>query len=217
MAGCKCRFCQASLLTQNACKAMVKKQTMYFCDEEHYSLYLKDLEIKEQEKQVMKELAAKRKKEQEEQLKKERTAHKEAMQKLKEKKLAEEKANSEKYKADKDKVYWLICEIVNRKNIINTVLWKEWKVWNEVASNEVIGQYLEENKNYLINVVSNIDNVEFLRIRYLSTIIKNNIGDYKPNTKETAKPKVAVDETFYTPTTNGVNKRRSLADLEDDL
>lgn len=217
MARCKCRFCQASLLSQDACKETIKKKVAYFCSDEHYSLYLKDLEKKEQEKQAMKELAAKQKREQEEKLKRERAAHKEAMRLYKEKKLEEERANSEKYKADKDKAYWLICEIINRDDIINTVLWKEWAIWNKVASNEVIGQYLEENKNYLINAISKIDDVEFLRIKYLSAIIKNSIGDYRPNTKETQRPKIAVDETFYTPTSSCQKKRRSLADLEDDF
>ena len=86
-----------------------------------------------------------------------------------------------------------------------------------MASNEVIGQYLEDNKRYLIDTVSRLDNVEFNRIRYLSTILKNKLGDYKPKAKEVAKPKVQVDETFYVPTIIRSNKRRSLADLEDEI
>ena len=129
MPRCKCRFCQASLLPKESYKETIKKQVAYFCNEEHYSLYLRELETQEQEKQAMKELIARQNKE---------------------KKLVEKKAQTEKYKADKDKAYWLICEIINRDEIINTVLWKEWSIWNKVASNEVIGQYLEENKNYLI-------------------------------------------------------------------
>jgi len=127
-------------------------------------------------------------------------------------------AKKEKTAADKDKVYRLICDIIGRKEIINTVLWKEWAIWNKVASNEVIGQYLEENKSYLIDIVYRLDNVEFGRIRYLSTILKNKLGDFKSKAKETPKPKVQVDETFYAPVTNNSNnKRRSLADLEDDF
>lgn len=187
---------------------------MYFCDEEHYFAYVSEIEKVEKEKEQKREL---RKKIVEQAKQEEKEAKMAFAAKKKEEKEAKERERIEKYKEDKNKVYYTLCEIINRKEIINTMLWKEWALWNKVASNEVIGQYLEENKNYLINVVGNVDNVEFLRIRYLSAIIKNNIGDYKPNTKETVKPKVAVDETFYTPTTNGVNKRRSLADLEDDL
>ena len=53
----------------------------------------------------------------------------------------------EKGKMDKDKVYSLVCEIIGRKEIINTALYKEWQSWNMVASNEIIYQYLEENSN----------------------------------------------------------------------
>lgn len=127
-----------------------------------------------------------------------------------------EQVQREKASADKDKVYRLICDIIGRKEIINTVLWKEWAQWNKVASNEKIGQYLEENKFYLISLISRLDNVEFNRIRYLSTILKNKLGDFKPNTKEIEKPKIQIDETFYVSTTNN-NKRRSLADLEDEF
>lgn len=132
------------------------------------------------------------------------------------KEYADDLARKEKAAADKDKAYRLICDIIGRKEIINTALWKEWLQWNKVASNEVIGQYLEENKSYLISVVSRLDNVEFNRIRYLSTILKNKLGDFKAKAKEIPKPKIQVDETFYAPTTNN-NKRRSLADLEDEF
>lgn len=121
---------------------------------------------------------------------------------------------------DKDKAYRLICEIINRKEIINTALWKEWKIWNSVASDELLGQYLEENKDYLISVIARIDNVEFNRIRYLSAILKNKLGDFKPKAKEVPKPKIQVEETVYNiPEVNISPKskqRRSLADLEDE-
>ena len=134
----------------------------------------------------------------------------------------EEYQNEEQRKikaaADKDKAYYLICEIIGRKEIINTILWKEWALWNKVASNEKIGQYLEENKVYLIDVIGRLANVELGRIKYLSAILKNNLSDFKPKIKETPKPKIQVDETFYAPTSNNNNnKRRSLADLEDEF
>ena len=95
-------------------------------------------------------------------------------------KAFEDPIAKEKRKADKDRAYWLICDIVGRKEIINTVLWKEWKIWNKVASNEVIGNYLEENKEYLSSAIAQLEDVEFLRVRYLSAVLKNKLGDYKP-------------------------------------
>ena len=131
---------------------------------------------------------------------------------------ADEKAKA-KASADKDMVYKLICEIIDREKIINTALWKEWNVWNKVATNEIIGQYLMENKEYLIGAIARLDNVEFNRIRYLSAILKNSLGDFKPKiiVSETEKPKVTVDQTFYESTPATRSKRRSLADLEDEF
>ena len=128
-------------------------------------------------------------------------------------------AKKEKAKEDKDKAYELICEIIGREKIINTVLWKEWKVWNTVATDDIIAQYLTDNKAYLMNVISRLDDVEFNRIRYMSAILKNSLGDFKPKVvaAQIEKPKVKVDESFYGTVPTTQNKRRSLADLEDEF
>ena len=91
-----------------------------------------------------------------------------------------EKNEVKKKKAaeDKDKVYRLVCDIIARKEITNTALFSEWKVWNKVADNEKIGKYLEENKAYLCGAITKLDNKEFNRIRYLSAILKNSLGDF---------------------------------------
>lgn len=191
MAGCKCRYCHENLLTQNAYKIIDRKKNAYFCNEEHCKLFLDDVAKKKEEENARKLLA--------------------------DQKREAEREGIEKRKADKDKAYWIICEIIGRKEIINTKLWKEWAIWNKVATNEVIGNYLEENKNYLISVMSQIDNVELYRINYLSAIIKNSLGDYKMKTKAAEKPQTKVDNTFYQPVVTNNNKRRSLADLEDEF
>lgn len=131
-----------------------------------------------------------------------------------------EQVQREKASADKDKVYRLICDIIGRKEIINTILWKEWKLWAQVATDEKIASYLEENKEYLVSMISRLDDVEFNKIRYLSAILKNKLGDYKPKVKEVEKAviKKAVDTTFYD-ISGVVNKpkRRALDDLEDEV
>ena len=120
----------------------------------------------------------------------------------------------EKVAADKDMVYKLICEIINREKIINTVLWKEWKIWNDVATDEIIGRYLMDNKVYLISVISRLDNVEFNRIRYLSAILKNSLGDFKPKTQiiQTFVPR--LQEEHYE-TKFKSKGRMALLDLEE--
>ena len=132
----------------------------------------------------------------------------------------EYKRKQEKEAADKDKVYRLICDIIGRKEIINSILWKEKSVWNKVCTDEVIAQYLEENKDYLTRMISRLDNVEFNRIRYLSAILKNKLGDYKPKAREekrNSEPKIDInmDEMMYEIHNVNKNKRKSLADLED--
>ena len=133
------------------------------------------------------------------------------------KKKAVTKQPKEKIPTYRDKAYELICNIIGRPKIINTILWKEWKIWNEVAADEVIAQYLEENRDYLVGAIGRLDNVEFNRIRYLSAILKNSLGDFKSKEKEMEKPKTQVDDTFYAPIATNNNKRRSLADLEDEF
>lgn len=130
-----------------------------------------------------------------------------------------EEVRKKKAKEDKDKVYRLICNIMGEKEIISTALYKEWTVWNKVADNEKIGKYLEENRDYLSSVIGRLDSSEFARIRYLSTIIKDRIKEFVPRVEEKEIPKVQVkiDETIYESPTHSLNRRRSLADLEDDI
>ena len=182
---CKCRYCQTNIGIKDSYLHIFGKQKAYFCNEEHYNLFIfekeEGLEAIRQKKQEEHDLAVKQRKE------------------------------------EKDRVYYLICEIVGRKEIINTVLWKEWKEWNKIFSNETIASYLEENKAYLTSTISRLEDKEFNRIRYLSAILKNSLGDFKLKEKETEKPKVQVDETFYEAAPATRNKRRSLADLEDEF
>lgn len=126
-----------------------------------------------------------------------------------------EEIRKKKAQEDKDRVYYLICDIMGEKEIINTALWKEWQVWNKVANNVKIGQYLEENKDYLTSVIARLQSSQYAKIRYLSTIIKNKINEFKSKVEVVEKPKVVVEETIYEVPTQSLNKRRSLADLED--
>lgn len=130
-----------------------------------------------------------------------------------------DKTKKEKEKSDKDKVYKLICDIIDRKEIVNTILWKEKAIWNKVRTDEVIAQYLEENKEYLTGAIARLEDVEYNRIRYLSAILKNKLGDYKPKVKEEKKyePKIEtnMNEMMYEIRNTNKSKRKSLADLED--
>ena len=130
--------------------------------------------------------------------------------------LAEEE-RKQKAAEDKDKVYALICRIIGRETIINTALWSEWREWSKVADDAKIGQFLAENEEYLTGVIGRLTDAEFPRIRYLSAVLKNRLGDYKPkvvNEEVKMQPKVVIEEhyeTKYKP-----KARKALLDFEED-
>ena len=126
-----------------------------------------------------------------------------------------EEERKRKVAEDKDRVYRLICDIMGEKEIINTILFKEWQEWLKVSDNAKIAKYLEENKDYLTSVIARLGSSEYARIRYLSTIIRDKIKAFVPKVEVKEVPKVIVEETIYEAPTQSLNKRRSLDDLED--
>lgn len=128
-----------------------------------------------------------------------------------------EEARKKKAKEDKDKVYRLICDIMDEKEIINSILWKEWAVWNKVADNEKIGKYLEENRDYLSSVIGRLTSSEFAKIRYLSTIIKDRIKEFVPRVK--VEEPVVIETVDEQPAmyinTKKINRRRGFAEEDD--
>ena len=128
-----------------------------------------------------------------------------------EKDLAKKKKAAE----DKDKVYYLICDILGEKEILNTALWKEKAEWNKAFSDEFIAKYLQENKDYLTSVITTrLSSSQFAKIRYLSAILKNSLGDFKPKVVEVEKPKATVAEEYYE-TKYKPKVRAALEDLEE--
>ena len=120
--------------------------------------------------------------------------------------------------ADKDRVYVAFCDILGVNGITNTAIWKEKSEINKVFPDEKIAEYLEENKTWIADAVSKLDGRIYGKIRYVSTILRNSLDDFKPKVREIEKPKVQVEETVYesvTPIRN--NRRRSLANLEDEF
>ena len=127
--------------------------------------------------------------------------------------------NKEHSKQLQDKFYNLMCEILGVNGITNTALWKEKTEINNVFPDEVIVAYWDENKSWITSSVSKLSGGIYGKIRYVSVILRNKLGDYKPKVivAETEKPKIVVDNTFYETMQTRNNKRRSLSDLEDEL
>lgn len=135
-----------------------------------------------------------------------------------EKFLQDEEAKKKKQEREsqtKDKFYNIFCEILGVKGITNTALWKEKTEINKVFSDEVIISYLEENKSWITTSVSKLSGGEYGKIRYVSVILRNKLGDYKPKVvvKETVQPKIQ-DEHYETKFK--LKQRRGFEDLEDD-
>ena len=97
-----------------------------------------------------------------------------------------------KEKADKDAIYAEIVDIFGYK-IQNSALFKEWKCWNELASNEKILSYIQENKDYIKGAVGKLNSTEYARVRYVSAILKNNLKDYAENRGKRAQLPVFDD------------------------
>lgn len=125
-----------------------------------------------------------------------------------------EENKKKKAAENKDRVYRLICDIFNEKEIISTALYKEWAVWNKVADNEKIAQYLDENKDYLTSVIARLSSSEYAKIRYLSTIIRDKIKGFVPKVKVIEKPKMVVEEHYETKYKS--KGRQALEDFEED-
>ena len=125
-----------------------------------------------------------------------------------------EEKRKQKAAEDKERVYRLICDVMGEKEILNTALWKEKIEWNKAFADEIITKYLQENKNYLTSAIARLDSSQYAKIRYLSAILKNSLGDFKPKAIEVEKPKVVVEEHYETK--YKAKTRRSLEDLEED-
>ena len=94
-------------------------------------------------------------------------------------------------------------------------LWKEIIAWEKLATRQKIIAYLNENKDWLSTTMNKEFNGDYNRVRYYSAVVSSKLHDFKPCVEEEKKPKVSVDETIYDTPTQSLNKRRSLADLED--
>lgn len=137
----------------------------------------------------------------------------------------EEEERKKKAKEDKDKVYYLICDMFGYE-IQHTKFFDEWACWNKLKSNEMIYKYIRENETYLQQVCDKPFENEYQKIRYFSAILKNNLRDFEPQAEIKEVPKVTteevtkvmIEETIYNATpSNTRNRRRGLSDLEDDI
>lgn len=124
-----------------------------------------------------------------------------------------EENRKKKAAEDKDKVYYLICDMFEYE-IQNTKFFDEWVLWQKLKSNEIIYKYLRENEAYLRQICNKPFDNEYQKIRYFSAILKNSLRDFKPKVEvEKVQPRITEEhcETKYK-----IKTRQSLEDLEED-
>lgn len=114
-----------------------------------------------------------------------------------------------------NKFYNLMCEILGVDKITNTALWREKKELKAAYSEELIISCLEENKAWLTISVAKLDGGIYGKIRYVSVILRNKLGDYKPQIPTRAETTPKMQDEHYE-TKFKLKKRISLEDLEDD-
>lgn len=114
-----------------------------------------------------------------------------------------------------EKVCKLFAEVLGVNSITNTALYREKAELNKTFSDEVIIAYLEENKLWITRSVSRLNGGEFGKIRYVSTILKNKLGDYKA--KSIVMPVVdfgkVIDEHYETKFK--LRPRKALLEIEE--
>jgi YHS domain-containing protein len=125
-----------------------------------------------------------------------------------------EEERKKKVAEDKERVYRLICDIMGVNEILNTALWKEKLEWNKAFSDEFIAKYLEEKKDYLSSAIARLSGTEYAKIRYISTVLKNSLRDFKPRVEVAEIPKVVAEEHYETK--YKARGRQALEDFEED-
>jgi YHS domain-containing protein len=127
----------------------------------------------------------------------------------------EAKEKQDKINAEYDEIYELTKQIFGYEFTGYSLLKREINTWEKVGTRKKIIAYLTENKGWLSDVMSKEFASDFNRVRYYSVIVAGKLHDFKPKAVEAEKPRVVIDQTIYEAPTQSLNKRRSLADMED--
>ena len=131
----------------------------------------------------------------------------------------EEQERQAKIKAEYDEIFELTKEIFGYEFQQYSLLKREVDALNKLSTRQKIALYLKENKDWLSDVMDKEFQSDFHRVRYYMTIVSGKLHDWKPKVEVVEKPRVVVeiDDTIYEAPTHSLNKRRSLADLEDEI
>lgn len=134
--------------------------------------------------------------------------------------------NEEEWQQEQDVKKWrkaLHNEIddIFQYEVRNTALYKEWAVWNRCADNRELFLFLRDNYHRVRKAMRRDFSSEYGRIKYFSAFIKNQIIDFKNESKKSEQPQepkvVEIDFEFYEPKRKKKKARRGLADVEEEI
>ena len=80
------------------------------------------------------------------------------------------------YESVKQEIAQRLSNILDMPLCDNTMIYKEWKEWRDIAPDTVILDFLRSQESYLISRISKIQ-ASYSKIRYLSAIVKNSIEE----------------------------------------
>lgn len=120
-------------------------------------------------------------------------------------------------KSPQEKLYDIIYEVFGHKTV-NTALFKELNEINSVHSHKKVISYIEENRQYLEQAMQKEFYNEYGKIRYFSTILKNNLGNYQMKASApVVKKEIEADVGVTTKKYKAKKQRRGMDDLLNDL
>lgn len=206
MPRCKCQYCKKELNTKEAFKVVKNNINKYWCNEECYNATVEQLSRTVKCRICGTNVKVK-------------DAFKVTKNGVNQYCCSEEEWQAEedrkkKAKQDKDRVYYLICDMFGYE-IQNTKFFDEWSMWNKLKSNEIIYKYIRANETYLQEICDRSYDSEYQKIRYFSAVLKNSLMDFKPKAEVIEKPKAVVVEEHYE-TKYKPKVRMALEDLEEE-
>lgn len=119
-------------------------------------------------------------------------------------------------KSPREKMYDLINDIFGYK-VLHTVLFKEFDEIGKIHSFEKVILYIEENKDYLYDVMRKYFNSEYAKIRYFAAIFKNGLVDFVIKEQETVVKKDIKVEIVETKKHKVKKQHKGMDDLLEGL
>ena len=92
----------------------------------------------------------------------------------------------------------------------NTIMYKEFDEISKVHGWDKMSSYLEANRSYLNKCMNKDFTSEYAKIRYISAIFKNSLGDFREPKKDVVVKKSVVQDCVFVPVKRKEKKEENL-------